>query len=129
MIFLIVDDNPKIRATVKQFLASRIPGHHIVYEASDGREAIGIFEERRPDWVFMDIKMEPVDGLTGTRNIIAAHPDAKIVILTNYDDPQFRRAAREAGATAFVAKGRLERILQVLAEVAAFHWNGASQTS
>ncbi len=129
MKFLIVDDNARMRDSIKSYLTTRVPDHHVFYEAIDGGDAAIAFEGVRPDWVLMDVRMEPIDGLVGTRKIMAAHPDAKVIILTNYDDPQFRRAAREAGATAFVAKGRLERILQVLAEDAAFQWNGASQTS
>jgi DNA-binding NarL/FixJ family response regulator len=62
----------------------------------------------------MDIKMEPMDGLTATRAIIASHPFAKIIILTSYDDARYRKAAREAGTIAFVSKEHLQDIPTIL---------------
>jgi len=64
--------------------------------------------------VLMDIAMEPVDGLAASRAILGAHPEAKIVILTNYDEPRYRVAAKEAGAKAFILKEHLSDILSVL---------------
>ncbi len=58
--------------------------------------------------------MEPMDGLSGSRTILRAHPDAKIIILTNYDDPDYRQAAREAGTEAYVLKEHLGEIFTVL---------------
>ncbi len=114
MTFLIVDDNPRIRASLRQFLTASVPNHHTIYEASDGGEAIEIFERRHPDWVFMDIKMEPMDGLAATRRITMAHPDAKIIILTNYDDALYRKAATEAGTEGYVLKEHLDEIPGIL---------------
>ncbi len=116
MTFLIAEDSRGMRASVKSFLFSRVPGQHSISEASDGAEAIELFEEVRPDWVLMDIMMEPLDGLTAARQIITAHPDAKIIMLTHFSDEQYRRAAKEAGVRAFVLKENLPEIRALILE-------------
>ena len=116
MTFLIAEDSPRMRASIKQFLASRIPNHHTIFEAGDGGEAVDLYEREQIDWVLMDIMMEPMDGLVASRKIMAAHPDAKIIILTNFDDKRYRRAAEEAGVRAFLPKERLSKISDVVFE-------------
>jgi NarL family two-component system response regulator LiaR len=114
MIFLIAEDSSRMRASIKQFISTRIPNHHTVYEASDGRSAVDLYERAHPDWVLMDIRMEPIDGLAASRTILAAHPDAKIIILTNYDDERYRSAAKEAGVRAFLLKEHLNEVQAIL---------------
>ncbi len=114
MTFLIAEDNRLMRESIRRFLNTRIPDHHSIYEAADGREAIDLFERVHPDWVFMDIEMEPMDGLAASRAILAADPEARIIILTNYDEANYRAAAKEAGARAFVLKEHLSDILSTL---------------
>jgi len=122
MIFLIAEDNRRMREYIKRFLSSRVPDHHTIYEAASGSEAIDLYERIRPDWVLMDIMMEPVDGLSAARIIMAAHPDARIIILTNYDDAAYRRAAEESQVRAFVLKEHLSEIPAILSE----HLNGGT---
>ena len=110
MVFLIADDSPRMRESFKRTISRTVPDHHTVHEAGDGGEAIRLYEQVHPDWVLMDIKMEPVDGLSASRSILAAHPDAKIVIVTNYDDPGYRRAAAEAGVRAYLLKEQLHQL-------------------
>jgi DNA-binding NarL/FixJ family response regulator len=55
----------------------------------------------------MDNEMPNVDGLTATRRIVGEHPDARIVMVTHYDDRELREAAREAGACGYVVKDDL----------------------
>ncbi len=74
-----------------------------------------LYERVHPDWVLMDIAMEPVDGLAASRTILKLHPDAKIIILTNYDDPDYRDAARKVGTIAFVLKEHLSDLLVIMA--------------
>jgi len=105
-----------MRASIKRFLSTRIPNHHTIFEASDGSEAVELYEREHPDWVLMDIMMEPMDGLAASRRIISAHPDAKIIILTNFADKHTRQAAEEAGVRAFLPKEQLNDITSVLFE-------------
>ena len=76
-------------------------------ECSDGGDALSAYTEFRPDWTLMDWEMERVDGLTATREIIAAYPEAKIALVTGHDDIWLRDAAAEAGAIDYVPKENL----------------------
>jgi len=85
-----------------------------VGECSDGSEAMSAYERLRPDWILMDIDMKDVDGITATRQITAAHPGAKVMIVTDYNDADLRRAAREAGASEYVVKENLLNIVDII---------------
>ena len=101
---LIVDDSERMRRMIKSLIKSVLAE---VYECSDGSQALEAFSAHHPDWVFMDIEMNEVDGITATRQITAAFPDAKVVIVSNYDSDELREAASEAGARAFCSKANL----------------------
>jgi DNA-binding NarL/FixJ family response regulator len=68
----------------------------------------------RPDWVFMDVRMPGLDGIAATCRIKADFPAARVVIVTSYDDAKLRRAAREAGAFAYVLKEGLFELRRIL---------------
>jgi CheY-like chemotaxis protein len=101
---LIVDDSYEMRRTIKSFLVGLSDQ---LYECSDGSLSLDAYTRHRPDLVLMDIKMNEMDGLTATARIIRAFPQAKVVIVTNYDDPDLRKAAENAGACAFLTKADL----------------------
>ena len=86
----------------------------VVGECEDGADALDAYTRLRPDWVLMDIDMKEMDGIAATRQIIAAYPNAKILVVTDYDDVELRRAASEAGASSYVTKENLLSILEVL---------------
>jgi two-component system response regulator DegU len=100
---LIVDDSRQMRELIKMTLKGVA---EVAGECADGADALNCYEEHRPDWVLMDWEMR-TDGLTATRRIIKAHPQARILIVTNYDDDELRTAAIEAGARGFVLKDDL----------------------
>ena len=102
--FLIVDDHDPIRRTLRELLT--IPADD-VREAIDGAQADLAYEEQRPDWVIMDVRMEPVGGLTATRQILSRYPAAKVILISQFDDPDLRASACDAGAHAFVSKNNL----------------------
>jgi len=117
MKLLIVDDNPRMRNTLKTLLERQIMEIEAIYECDDGNQAIELFEKTRPEWVFMDVAMEPVNGLTATERISHRHPETKIVIVTQYDEPEYREAARDAGAYAYVLKENLLDIPGIIRSV------------
>ena len=110
---LIVDDNQPMRELIKLTLAGVA---EVVGECSDGSEAMITYERLRPDWILMDIDMKSLDGITATRQITAAYPEAKIMIVTDYNDADLRRAARDAGACEYIVKENLLDIGDVLAK-------------
>jgi len=108
---LLVEDSEAMRRTIRSFIEDLAEQ---VYECSDGRNALSEFARHRPDWVLMDIKMNRVDGLAATRQIKAAFPDARIVIVTSYDEQSLRDEAQLAGACGYVLKENLREIAKIL---------------
>jgi CheY-like chemotaxis protein len=104
---LIVEDNADVRRMIKDLIEDLAS---VIHECSDGAEALAAYTACHPDLVFMDIVMKEVDGITATRQITTANPGARIVIVTNHDDPELRNAAERAGAWGYVLK---ENLLEV----------------
>ena len=98
---LVVDDSPGVRRTIREIVEDA--GAH-VEECTDGDEVLEAFERFVPDWVFMDVRMARVDGLQATRLLKKTHPEARVAIVTEMDQPDLRRVAHEAGAETFVPK-------------------------
>ena len=73
-------------------------------------QALEQYKEAHPSWVLMDIKMPGMNGFQATKNIIAEDPDARIVIVTDYDDKEFRAAAKQSGARAYILKEDLTKL-------------------
>jgi len=115
MKFLIVDDDPRSRHLIRTALDE--PGMEF-FEGNDGREAIQLYEAHRPDWVIMDIEMEPVDGIMATRTIRRRDPKSRVVIVSQHNSLRFSRAARAAGAWAYVLKDDLHDLRNILANAA-----------
>ena len=101
---LIVDDHAEIRRMMKFFLRDLAVDFE---ECADSADAFRCYEKTRPDWVLMDWEMRQMDGLAATAQIIDKYPQAKILIVTQYDDDELKKAARTAGAKDFILKENL----------------------
>ena len=101
---LIVDDNERARGMMRKYLHGLSDDFR---ECDDGLDALRCYEEARPDWVLMDWEMKQMNGLEATRRIVEKYPQAKILMVTNHDKKDLRRAAQEAGAKGFVTKDDL----------------------
>jgi CheY-like chemotaxis protein len=108
---LLVEDSPDMRETIKSSLRGL---DATFFERDDGAQALAAYQEHSPDWVLMDLEMKEVDGLTATAQIKSAYPDARIVIVTNYDDVVLREAAARAGACGYVLKDNLLELRALL---------------
>jgi DNA-binding NarL/FixJ family response regulator len=100
---LVVDDQSMVRAGFRMLLSGE-EDIDVVAEASNGREAVDKAARFRPDVVLMDIRMPELDGLQATREILAANPGARILILTTFDLDEYIYEALRAGASGFVLK-------------------------
>jgi len=100
---LLVDDQDLIRKGFTMILGVE-DDIEVIGEASDGGEAVSKVAELRPDVVLMDVQMPGVDGIEATRQVVAAHPGTKVVILTTFDDDQYLFDALNAGASGFLLK-------------------------
>ena len=103
MRIVIVDDDPLVRMGLKAIIGSEL-GWDVVAEASDGREALAVVNEHRPDLVLMDIRMPHMDGLEATREITAGPSGAKVIVLTTFEVDEYVFEAMRAGASGFVLK-------------------------
>jgi CheY-like chemotaxis protein len=110
---LIADDNPDVRRMIRSLL-EEIDTE--VAECADGVVAVEAFDDLRPDWLLMDINMQPVDGLTAMRTILEKHPDARIIVISQYQDARTRETALAMGAYAFVGKDDLSSLRELIAE-------------
>ena len=111
MTFLIVEDNEQMRCLIKCLVSNLSSA---VFQCADGSEALAAYTRHKPDWVLMDIKMPHTDGITAARQITQAFPDARVLIITDYDDLELRIAAREAGAIEYLIKEELLRLPEIL---------------
>ena len=116
MTILIVDDSAPMRKMVREYLSHCSPGATVV-ECEAGEGALAAYGLSRPDWTFMDVRMGAVDGITATRAIRASYPDARIVMLTQYDDADLRTEAFGAGAAGYCVKDNLTEIGFIISQV------------
>lgn len=101
---LIVEDSIQFRQLLKETLHTRFPTM-VIHEAQDGKEAMQVVKIFHPDLIFMDIRLPGETGLELTQKIKRDFPQANIIILTNYDLPEYREAALKFGANDFLSKG------------------------
>ena len=100
---LVVDDDALVRAGLRLILGGD-PGLVIVGEAADGLQAVELARTERPDVVLMDIRMPRHDGLAATERLLAADPDARVVVLTTFDTDDMVVSALRLGAVGFLLK-------------------------
>ncbi len=105
---LIVEDNAPFRQSLREMLSERFPAM-VIDEAENGKEAMQKIQDSLPHLVFMDIKLPDENGLEITRKIKTRHAKIRVIILTSYDLPEYREAAKDFGADYFVAKGSSSR--------------------
>jgi len=116
---VLVDDEAMVRVGLRMVLTAE-DDIEVVGEASDGASAVDVVAETRPDVVLMDIRMPQVDGIEGSRRILADHTDVKVVVLTTFDEDDYVEAALRAGVSGFLLKvAPPERLIDAVRTVAA----------
>ena len=116
---LLVDDDDLMRAGLTAVLSSD-ETIDVVGEAPNGRAAVEQAIELRPDVVLMDVRMPGLDGIAATRELLAVSPDAKVVVLTTFEQDDYIFGALSAGASGFLLKRtRPEELIAAIHTVAA----------
>ncbi|MEO8211441.1 MAG: response regulator transcription factor [bacterium] len=110
MRLLIVEDNFEMREMMKSIFKSKFT---IIRECEDGETALSEYESFRPDWVFMDIEMKKVDGITASKAILRLYPDAKIIIITNHKSAGIIKELISAGVRKYVLKENIVSLLDM----------------
>jgi DNA-binding NarL/FixJ family response regulator len=100
---LICDDHRIVREGLRQFVEA-VPGVDRVVTAASGEEALARYATEMPDLVLMDVQMPGVGGLEATRQLVASHPGARIIMLTAQDDRDNVAAAVANGARGYLLK-------------------------
>ncbi|WP_461224459.1 response regulator [Lacticaseibacillus suihuaensis] len=100
---LIVDDHEMVRLGISTYLGV-LPDLEVIGEATDGREGLSMALDLRPDVILMDLVMPNMDGIEATQKILAAWPEARIIILTSFIDDEKVYPAIEAGAASYILK-------------------------
>jgi DNA-binding NarL/FixJ family response regulator len=116
---LLVDDDDLMRAGLRAVLSTHT-GIEVVGEAGNGRTAVASARALEPDLILMDVRMPDLDGIAATREIVARRQEAKVVILTTFEDDDYIFGALNAGASGFLLKRtRPEDLLAAVHTVAA----------
>ncbi|HEX4749507.1 MAG TPA: response regulator transcription factor [Bryobacteraceae bacterium] len=82
------------------------PFFEIVAAVEDGRAAVTSVEEQKPDVVLLDVSLPVLRGFDAAREILANHPDIKLLFVSNYAERAYVEAALEMGASGYVLKSR-----------------------
>jgi AmiR/NasT family two-component response regulator len=98
---VIAEDEPLTRRDLREMLSNL--GYLIVGEAGDGRSAVNLARELRPDLVIMDIKMPEMDGITASRTLTEERI-SPILLLTAYSDRELVEGATDAGVSGYIVK-------------------------
>ena len=112
---LIADDHEVVRHGLAALLQAH-EGWEICGEAKNGREAVEMAKQLKPDVVILDIGMPNLNGLAATRQLVQQNPQQKILVLTITDSDQVIREALDAGARGFVLKSDAARDLVAAVE-------------
>ncbi len=113
---LIADDASFMRSSLKFIMENN--GHDVIATAESGPEACELYKKHKPDLVTMDIMMKGGDGLTALREITAADPGAKVVMVTALGQDDKQAEARENGAAGYIRKPfKADQVMEELAKV------------
>jgi DNA-binding NarL/FixJ family response regulator len=114
---LIADDHEVIRTGLASLLAGS--NIEVVAEAANGKEAIQLAEQHRPDVILLDIRMPDGDGLATLEKLRTKVPEVRVVMLSTYDNPTYIARAVALGASDYVLKGSSREDLIATIEAAA----------
>ena len=116
MKLLIIDDDSLVALSLKTIL-SQDRDIEVTALGNSGEDAIMLYEKYLPDVLLMDIRMKGITGIEAGEQIIARHPDAKILYLTTFNDDEYRAKALAMGAKGYIIKQDYEAILPAVRTV------------
>jgi two-component system chemotaxis response regulator CheY len=113
---MIADDSDAIRLVLRDILS--IGNHEIVAEAINGEDAVEKFSQTTPDVLLLDLAMPKKDGLTVLKEVVAKHPQAKVILITASDNQNVINECLKVGAFAFISKPfDFDYVLKLISEV------------
>lgn len=100
---MLVDDQSLFREALRTLLALQ-SDFEIVAEAENGERAVALAKAHQPDVILMDLRMPVMGGVEATRNVLADTPEARVVVLTTFEEDEEIFAAMRAGALGYLLK-------------------------
>lgn len=110
---LVADDNPAIRRCLRGLLDHR-EDWLVCEEASNGREAVEMFREKKPDLIVIDFQMPEMNGLDAARRIVALSPSTPILMVTIHLSKQLADEARKVGIRGACAKTEINTVVDAV---------------
>ncbi len=109
MNIIIVDDDYLVVNSLKTIVESS--GIKVIGIGYSGSDAIELFSNHKPDVVLMDIRMKDMTGIEATRQILKLDPEAKILLITTFQDDEYIREALSLGCKGYILKQNIESII------------------
>lgn len=119
---LVVDDEALIRAGL-EMLCDATDGIKVVGQAANGREAVRLSGDLKPDVVLMDLRMPVMDGVTATKGITSTRDETRVLVLTTFAEENLMYDALRAGASGYLLKQAAPS--QLIAAILSIHGGGA----
>lgn len=114
----IVDDEALERKALQKMIRDHLPTMEVIAEAANGREAVEVADQYKPDVMLMDIKMPGIDGLEAIERIRRNHPDIKFIIVSAFDTFDYAKQAIRHGVKEYLLKpSRKEEVIGALRRV------------
>lgn len=112
MKIIIIDDDPVVVDALQ--MITEASGIEVVGTGNDGNKALELYEAYKPDAVLMDIRMSPVNGMEATGKIMEKYPDAKILLVTTFQDEEYIAGALSMGCMGYILKQNVKGIVPAL---------------
>ncbi len=112
MRLIIVDDDYLVVNSLKTIVEAR--GMEVLATGFSGREAIELYKEYRPDLILLDIRMEDLNGIEATEEILKYHKEAKILLITTFKDKEYIEKAISLGSRGYILKENISGIIPAI---------------
>ena len=108
---LIADDHAGMRGVIRRSCAA-LAAEFI--ECENGEDAVRAFTAAPQDWVIMDVQMPRMDGFAATADILRFKQDARVILISQFSEPEYAEHARQSGAICFIGKADLSGVAEVI---------------
>ena len=112
---IIIDDDYLVVNSLKTIITAS--GIEVLAVGYDGLEAIELFKKYKPDLILMDIRMEGLNGIEATREILKLDPQAKILLITTFQDEEYISSALSLGCRGYILKQNIKGIIPAIKAV------------